>query len=70
MTSFVNVLLLKLESDKQAKTNLKEPVFFKSLESKAKTAETIRERYKRFVALYPETFTTDQDKTLRLQYTG
>ena len=61
-----NLLLLKLESDKQAKSNPDEPAFFRSLENARRTAEAIRRRYELFVALYPETFTTDQDKTLRL----
>lgn len=60
-----NILLLKLESDKQAKANTKEAVFFRAHESKSKTAEVIRKRYTAFVGLYPEIFTTDQDKALR-----
>lgn len=60
-----NLLLLKLESDKQAKSNQSAPVFFKLMESSSRTAKAIRERYKLFVDLYPETFTTDQDKILR-----
>lgn len=60
-----NLLLLKLESDKQGKANQSSPVFFRPMESPAKTAKTIKERYQKFVELYPETFTTDQDKSLR-----
>jgi len=60
-----NLLLLKLESDKQAKSNRKEPVVFRSRESEATTASEIKKRYTSFVDLYPDTFTTDQDKTLR-----
>ena len=36
------------------------------MESESKTAETVRRRYGSFVDLYPDTFLTDQDKTLRL----
>lgn len=61
-----NMFLLKLESDKQGKANPSETVFFRPMESAARTAELIRERYSRFVDLYPETFITDQDKRLRL----
>ena len=61
-----NLLLLKLESDKQAKSEPEVPVFFRPLESTAKTAEAVKKRYANFVALYPEVFVTDQDKTLRL----
>jgi type I restriction enzyme M protein len=60
-----NLLLLKLESDKQAKSNHKEPVVFRTRESAATTASEIKKRYSSFVDLYPDTFTTEQDKTLR-----
>ena len=60
-----NLLLLKLESDKQAKSEPNSPVIFRLLESPSKTADRLRERYDSFVALYPEVFVTDQDKTLR-----
>lgn len=60
-----NILLLKLESDKQGKANPTRPVFFRPIESATRTAEAIKERYTKFVELYPETFTTDQDKRLR-----
>jgi len=60
-----NLLLLKLESDKQAKSNHREPVSFRTRESAATTAVEIRKRYSSFVDLYPDTFTTEQDRTLR-----
>jgi type I restriction enzyme M protein len=60
-----NILLLKLEGDKQGKASPDKPLFFRPMESAARTGEAIRERYKTFVELYPETFTTDQDKQLR-----
>ena len=60
-----NLLLLKLESDKQAKSEPDDPVFFRPLESAAKTAAAVRTRYSNFVGLYPEVFVTDQDRTLR-----
>lgn len=60
-----NLLLLKLESDKQGKSDRSAPVFFRSLESVLKTAQTIHQRYKDFVELYPEVFIAEQDRTLR-----
>ncbi|MGE0129522.1 MAG: class I SAM-dependent DNA methyltransferase [Blastocatellales bacterium] len=60
-----NILLLKLESDKQGKSSPTQPVFFRTMESATRTAEAVKERYTKFVELYPETFTTDQDKRLR-----
>lgn len=61
-----NLLLLKLESDKQGKSNQSAPVVFRTMENSDRTAQAIRDRYKSFVALYPDTFTTEGDKTLRL----
>jgi len=60
-----NLLLLKLESDKEGKSKRTEPVFFRSMESANKTATTIKKRYEQFVELYPEVFVTAQDKMLR-----
>lgn len=61
-----NLLLLKLESDKEGKANPSKPVFFRPLESDHKTADAIRRRFKSFVDLYPDTFLTEQDRALRL----
>lgn len=60
-----NLLLLKLESDKEAKSKRTEPVFLRPMESVNKTATTMKKRYEQFVELYPEVFVTEQDKTLR-----
>lgn len=60
-----NVLLLKLESDKEGKSARTEPVFFRSMENSNRTATTIKRRYEQFVDLYPEVFVSDQDKRLR-----
>ena len=59
-----NVLLLKLESDKQGKSNQSIPVFFRPMESVAQTATSIRDRFRFYVELYPDTFTTEKDKSL------
>lgn len=60
-----NLLLLKLESDKEAKSEPDSPVFFRPRESAAKTAAAVRHRYENFVALYPGVFVTEQDRSLR-----
>ena len=60
-----NLLLLKLESDKEARSNEADPVFFRNYESASKTATKLRKRYTEFVNLYPGVFFTDQDKVLR-----
>jgi type I restriction enzyme M protein len=61
-----NLLLLKLESDKEGKSNRRAPVFFRPLESVNRTAAAIRARYEQFIDLYPEVFVTEKDRTLRL----
>jgi type I restriction enzyme M protein len=61
-----NLLLLKLESDKQAKSDPSQPVFFRPQATAHTTANAIRNRFESFVDLYPETFVTEQDKRIRL----
>ncbi|MDQ6702922.1 MAG: N-6 DNA methylase [Pseudomonadota bacterium] len=61
-----NLLLLKLESDKQGKAQPSGPVFFRPMESTTRTAAAIRERFESFVDVYPEVFVSYQDKQLRL----
>lgn len=61
-----NLLLLKLQSDKDAKLDPNAPPMFRPLESPKRTAEEIRREFASFVNLYPDTFTTAQDKELRL----
>jgi type I restriction enzyme M protein len=60
-----DLLLLKLESDKQGKSEPTDPVFFRPMESIARTASAIRERFADFVDVYPEIFVSDQDRQLR-----
>jgi type I restriction enzyme M protein len=61
-----NMLLLKLHSDKKAKLKSTDPPMFRPLESVARTAEEMRREFKAFVAIYPDTFSTAEDKELRL----
>jgi type I restriction enzyme M protein len=61
-----NVVLLKLESDKQARANPTAPVMFRPMESHARTAAAMRKHFEALVDVYPETFVTQQDKSLRL----
>ena len=65
LNQLCNLLLLKLESDRQAKSEPDNPVFFRPLESSNRTAKALRERYSRFVALYPEIFSTELDMVIR-----
>lgn len=61
-----NILLTKLESDKQAKNNPREAVLFRSKESVDRTAQDVRSLFDDLVNIYPETFTTENDKQIRL----
>ena len=61
-----NILLIKLESDKQAKNNPSAPVLFRGKESVERTAQDIRKAFDDLVNVYPETFTTENDRRLRL----
>ena len=60
-----NLILLKLESDKQGKSEKKAPLFFRPMASHQQTANAVRERYAKFVDLYPEVFASEKDKILR-----
>ncbi len=59
-----NLILLKLESDKQAKASPGSAVVFRPMESAGRTAEAIRKRYSQFVNVYPGVFTLERDKKL------
>lgn len=61
-----NLLLMKLESDKQGKSDPDYPVIFRRMESAKKTAAAVREAFESLTDVYPETFTTDNDRRLRL----
>jgi type I restriction enzyme M protein len=61
-----NLLLLKLDSDKRAKVEVSEPPTFRPLESANQTAREVRKRFASFVKVYPEVFTTDKDREIRL----
>lgn len=61
-----SVILLKLESDKQAKAQPGTAPFFRPLATHKATAVALRERFDQFVALYPEVFTSERDRRLRL----
>jgi type I restriction enzyme M protein len=60
-----NLLLLKLHSDKLAKIKPGDPPLFRAFESETRTAEQMRREFTKLVNLYPNTFTTQQDKELR-----
>ncbi|MFO0826557.1 MAG: N-6 DNA methylase [Phycisphaerales bacterium] len=61
-----SVILLKLESDKQAKAHPTKPPFFRPLATHHATAEALRDRFEAFVDVYPEVFSSERDRKLRL----
>lgn len=61
-----NVLLLKLESDKRAKSDPSRPVMFGPQESARSTADHLREEFRTFVDVYPDVFALEKDRELRL----
>lgn len=60
-----NLLLLKLESDKQGKSNRAAPVDFRPMESHARTAAAVRENFSRLCDQQPEVFLTEKDRDIR-----
>lgn len=61
-----DLLLLKLDSDREARVNPAVPPAFRVYESPRKTAEALRARFGHLVRLYPEVFTEERDRELRL----
>lgn len=61
-----NVLLLKLESDKRAQSSPRTPVMFGPLDSARTTAKRLREEFRAFIGVYPDVFSGEKDRDLRL----
>jgi type I restriction enzyme M protein len=64
-----NVILLKLDSDKQARLNPSAEVAFRAGATVHATAETIRVAFANFVDNYPDIFTSPATETLRFSDT-
>ena len=60
-----NVLLLKLDSDKQARGTPSEPPMFRPFETPALTADHVRQQFTALADLYPDVFSEDRDRRLR-----
>src|SRR5262249_32484022 len=61
-----NVLLLKLESDKRSQSDPKSAVMFGPRDSSRATAQHLRAEFRNFVGVYPDVFSADKDRELRL----
>lgn len=59
------ILLLKLQSDRNARMRPDEPPQFRPLASATATAEAMRKGYETLVSKFPDTFTSPEDRTLR-----
>ncbi|WP_314857148.1 N-6 DNA methylase [Stomatobaculum longum] len=60
-----NLILLKLDSDKAGKIDPKAEVAFRELATEKKTAEHIKQNFKKFIEVYPDIFITNSDKEVR-----
>lgn len=61
-----DLLLLKLDSDKEAKAAKTKEPYFRPRATAAETADVIRDKFADLVNLYPEVFRDETDKQLRL----
>jgi type I restriction enzyme M protein len=68
LNELCNLLLLKLESDRKAKAEGEEAeVRWRALSSPEATAQMIRKWFRDFTRIYPELFTNEEERTIRLQ---
>ena len=60
-----NLILLKLDSDKQGKIDPTQEVYFRSFATEAGTAEHIKRKFAEFIEVYPDIVVTQADKEIR-----
>lgn len=60
-----NLLLLKLDSDKQGRISPNDEVYYRACATTGATGEYIRERFSIFNDVYPDIFITQSDKEIR-----
>ncbi|MCC6652696.1 MAG: restriction endonuclease subunit M [Candidatus Eisenbacteria bacterium] len=66
LNQLCNVLLIKLESDKKARTNPAQPVDFRAMATAEQTAKHLKDRFVSLTKLYPDVFTDPRDQQLTL----
>ena len=64
-----NLILLKLDSDKQGKIDLNREVYFRPFATAEGTAEHIKERFQAFIEVYPDIFVSKTDQEIRFDDT-
>ena len=60
-----NLILLKLDSDKQGKIDPTTEVYFRTLATESGTGKYIKEKFTDFIAVYPDIFITQSDQEIR-----
>ena len=67
LSELCNLILLKLDGDRKAKAEGEEAeVRWRALSTPEDTARMIREWFRNFTRVYPELFTSEEERTLRL----
>ena len=64
-----NLILLKLDSDKQGKIDTSREVYFRPFATAEGTAEHIKEKFQTFIAVYPDIFVSKTDQEIRFDDT-
>ena len=60
-----NLILLKLDSDKQGKIDQDSEVYFRQFATANGTAQCIKEKFEQFIEVYPDIFVTQSDQEIR-----
>ena len=60
-----NIILLKLDSDKQGKIDPKNEVYFRVFATESGTGDYIKEKFSTFTDIYPDIFITQSDQEIR-----
>ena len=64
-----NLILLKLDSDKQGKIDFGKEVYFRSFATAEGTADHIKEKFQAFIEVYPDIFVSKTDQEIRFDDT-
>lgn len=60
-----NLILLKLDSDKQGKIDPSTEVYFRTFATESGTGKYIKEKFAEFIEVYPDIFVTQSDQEIR-----
>ncbi|MDE6643148.1 MAG: N-6 DNA methylase [Muribaculaceae bacterium] len=60
-----NLVLLKLDSDKQGKIDSEATVYFRAFATESATADYIKSKFKNFIDVYPDIFVSKSDQEIR-----